>query len=154
MTTFEAVKRAASSEFNVVKWPMIIAVIFFVLSSSGFLSHAEGRIFPVVGGTHITRAVPTVAGIPQTEGQTLFYGHARKLRACDFDHIDWYIMEDGAASRVDVTIYERGKVRPTGEFAFGPWGVFLTRDDLVNKSWATVWHRCHALFLTATKFYP
>jgi hypothetical protein len=154
MTTIEAVKRAAQSEFNVVKWPLILAFVFFVLASTGVLSHAEGRMFPVVAGTDITRAVSKVDGIPQIRGQTLFYGKARKLRMCDFDHIEWWIMDKGIASRVDVVMYERGKVRDGGEFGFGPWGVMLTREELIGRSWATIWSRCHPFFLTATRFHP
>jgi len=150
MTTYEAVKRAAKSEFNVVKWPVILALVFFALSSSGVLSHAEGRMFPVVAGTDVTRATAS----SKIDGQTLFYGHAKKLRNCSFERVEWYLTEGGMSSRIDITFYETGKVRRPGEFSFGPWGIMTTRKELMENSWALVYHKCHPLFLTVTHFYP
>jgi hypothetical protein len=154
MTTIEAVKRAAQSEFNVVKWPLILAFVFFVLASTGVLSHAEGRMFPVVAGTDVTRAVSHQKGVPDIEGQTVFYGVAKKLRNCSFDRIEWWLEKDGIASRVSVIFYDAAVIRRAGEFRFGPWGVQMRRKDLMENSWATVYHRCHRLYLTATHFYP
>jgi hypothetical protein len=154
MTAIEAVKRAAQSEFNVVKWPVILAFIFFISASTGLLSHAEGRIFPVLAGSDITRAISTVEGLPNIKGQTIFYGKARKLRMCDFERIEWWVMDGGMATRVDVTMYARGKPRGEDGISFGPWGVMLTKEELLEKSWAIVWSKCHPFFLTATKFYP
>jgi len=154
MTTIEAVKQAARSEFNVVKWPLILAFVFFVLASTGVLSHAEGRVFPVVAGTDVTRAVGSVKGIPNIDGQTVFYGHAKKLRNCSFERVEWYLIDGGVSSRVDVAFYEMGKVRHPGDFSFGPWGIMATRKELMQNSWAKVFHRCHPLFLTVTNFYP
>jgi hypothetical protein len=131
----------------------VAGIIFFcwmaaAIGGSSFGPYLEGLLFPVIVGTDITRAVQ------QDDGSTIFYGRATKVRACYFDHVDWYWRDGDGEVKINVRFLESPKIRKGGDFAFGPWQVWLSREDLLRETYAIVWHRCHPLGLTATKFYP
>lgn len=108
----------------------------------------EGRIFPVVGGTNITRMEIVDAT------STRIWGGAVKLRNCSFQRIDWHFGTTSANAFVDVLIEEKTKLRADGTFGFGPWIIRLTPDEVQYRSFATVYHKCHSFWLTETRFYP
>ena len=114
------------------------------------LPFAETRFFPVVINTAIIRAVETKS--PWTE----FYGESTRIRDCTFDHIEWFYSVTGSASvRVPLNILERPKIRPGGQFEFGPWELPLSEDQLRKQSFALVYHRCPFIpWITGSIFYP
>ncbi|KQZ49692.1 hypothetical protein ASD54_12195 [Rhizobium sp. Root149] len=154
MTRKEAVKQAARDEWSVVKWPIYGALIFLMAVALHIPQRLEGKIFPVVAGTDVTKIVKSTSKIDELPGQILFYGKARKVRECAYDHIEWFMTDGGIDTRVDIALYESDKIRRPGEFQFGPWGTKMTAEELRYRSYAVVYHRCHWLWLTATHFYP
>lgn len=112
-----------------------------------FGGQIEGTLFPVVDRTQITRTEPV------SEVSTRFWGEFRKTRDCQFDSIEFYVGEPGKSARVDFRFEEGSKVRSDGFEVFGPWVVQLTQDQIRERSYSVVWHRCHALWLTRTRFY-
>jgi len=108
----------------------------------------EGQFFPVVSGTHITRAQVT------DQFSTRIWGRAMKERKCSFDRIEWYIGTPDAYAFVDLHIEEASKARVGGGFGFGPWSIKLTPEEIRTRSFATVFHRCHPFWVTETRFYP
>jgi len=108
----------------------------------------EGSIFPVAAGTQITvyEAVD--------EAWTDVYGYSRKIRECEFHHIEWSYEKDKKRVFADVVIKEPTKARGGGEFSFGAWSVKLTPDQIRQDSRATTYHRCHPFWLTETTFFP
>lgn len=77
------------------------------------------------------------------DGQVFAWGTSRRIRACNFDHLRWYQGERGGrAVRVRVEFKEGNKVRGGGHFDWGPWLIYLDRDNLEKNSYADVWHQC------------
>ncbi|WP_373636637.1 hypothetical protein [Yoonia sp. BS5-3] len=122
-----------------------------LLTSAWFLSMVGGRIegyfFPV-----------TEIGVIETheavgETWTRIWGRSRRLRHCSFDHLSWYLGRGAENSRADLIFEEGTKLRGDGHFGFGPWLVQLTPAQLFERSYAVVYHRCHPLWLTETRFY-
>ena len=107
----------------------------------------EGHFWPVVRPGVIS------AHSPVGETRTRFWGHASRLRNCSFDHIVWFLGDPVDQARADLAFEEGTKVRGDGAFTFGPWVVQLTPDQLFHRSYAIVYHRCHPLWLTETRFY-
>lgn len=145
-----AILKQALREEGPVMWRMmraglIAAVLLILAFATNALSHVEGRLWPVMAGTDITG---------ETVEKTIFYGTARKLRVCDFERVDWYLRGPGGKRRVSIDDDARERVHNTGQIRFGPWGVNLTRAELMEDTYAVMWHRCHPGWLTATMFYP
>lgn len=145
------VARAARSQWRSIRAALIVALTWAAIGATNenIGPHIEGRLWPVIVGTDITRA------LPQPDGSTIFYGRATKLRLCSFDHVEWFWRaQDGMELKVPVHILEPSKIRRAGGFEFGPWQVPLSKSSLLHESYAVVWHRCHMLGLTASRFYP
>lgn len=148
----QEVKDAAHSKLPVVKVSAGIAAMWVALlvMNEHVGPFVEGKLWPVIAGTHVTWAKE------MADGTTIFYGTSTKLRACSFDHVEWYWRSeaDGIEVQVPVSFGEKAKIRRPGEFAFGPWSIPLSKQALLHESYAIVWHRCHAFGLTASWFYP
>ncbi|WP_176083100.1 hypothetical protein [Martelella sp. HB161492] len=158
LETFRAAwQRDRGILWQMMRLPLVIAIILAAVFATDLMPKAEGYAFPVVEDTDITR---TVTYERPSEWQatmrleTIFYGIAEKRRACSYDHVDWYLKTGRGDVKVNITFYEPDKIREAGDFAFGPWGTMLTPDQLKHQSYAIVWHRCHFGWLTATHFYP
>ncbi len=109
-------------------------VIFFLY----VIGPLEGYFFPVVGKTKLTEVTD------HGDGFSIIYGASAKLRPeCRFDHIEWYLGLQGESTRADVQFLETAANRPKGPFVFGPWLVQLTPEQLLHRSRAVVFHRCH-----------
>lgn len=122
-------------------------VIWPVLSTVG--PKIEGRLNPVVVSTELTRI------IPESENTSKIYGTATKLRECSYLKTEWYYGKPGEQSvLVPVTINEPAKIRYDGKFAFGPWVLELSHDHVRDESYALVYHQCHILWPTITRFWP
>lgn len=147
MTPRKIAAEAARDEWRVVRCPVIAAIVFLLAVTLQIPQRVEGALWPVIVGTDITKT-------HEAGDETLFYGRATQVRSCGFDRMEWFLDDGHNFSRVDVTMLETGKIRRPGGFAFGPWSVRLSRADLRQRTYAIVYHRCHPLWLTATKFYP
>ncbi|WP_424967346.1 hypothetical protein [Dinoroseobacter sp. S375] len=106
----------------------------------------EGRLFPVVKRAQIT----SVDALGET--RSVIYGTSSRLRSCAFRRVDFFLGTPEANARVDLDMRETSKVRPGGEFDFGPWLVQLTPDQF-PRAFAVVKHRCHPFWLTESLFY-
>jgi hypothetical protein len=108
----------------------------------------EGRFFPVVANTHIIHSIPV------GETSSRIWGEADRIRNCSFERIEWRLGTPRRSSLAAVKFEETAKVRDTGKFEFGPWRIALTPEQIHKRSYAVVFHRCHPLWLTETRFYP
>ena len=124
-------------------------VIFLYATTTTFAPMVEGRFYPVTESMQIARV--------QSAGDThvRIWGAIRKVRECEFHHVEWYIGEPGGPRvRVDVEFEEPSKARPAGNFTFGPWRVHVTQRQLFERSFAKVYHNCHGFWLTETDLFP
>ncbi len=123
---------------------LALVTMFFVFASGGRI---EGYLFPVASRGEILRHVAV------GETSTRIWGQAARLRDCSFDHLVWFLGDDHDNARADLVFEEGTRLRGGGSFTFGPWLVQLTPDQLLSRSYAIVYHRCHPLWLTETRFY-
>lgn len=112
-----------------------------------FAGRLEGRLWPVVDNVEVTR----VMGMGETA--TRFWGSFDKVRECQFDSLEFYLGGDGNGPRADFIFEEAASERRQGAENFGPWLVQLTPDQLQNRSFSIVKHKCHPLWLTETVFH-
>ena len=107
----------------------------------------EGHLFPVVSHAEIS----DLQAVGETRSRV--WGHASRLRQCSFDHLVWFLGDENDNARADVVFEEGTKARGQGAFSFGPWLVQLRPQQLRDRSFAVVYHRCHPFWLTETRFY-
>ena len=86
---------------------------------------------------------------------TALFGDSEQVRACHFEHIEWFIgnQDNGLRSRMQVLFLDRDKLRHQQQFDYGPWAMRIDKRNLRHGSFAEVYHDCHALFPTVTRFY-
>ena len=136
---------------KVFGWGGTLVTLFIVLVlwlGEIYGGKIEGRFFPVVANTSIVEMQPV------GPYSTRILGQSEKLRACPFDRIEWYIGTPSAYSVVPVLFEDRSTARPAGPLDFGPWLLRMTAEEIKNRSFAVVFHRCHPFWLTETRFYP
>jgi len=130
------------------------ALFFFTIGAAlwaivtTFGGRIEGHYFPV------TRQVSILKADRVNAVQTRFWGELKRERQCEFESIEWRLGEIGSSARADLVFEEGAKVRGSGLEEFGPWVVQLTREQLLDRSFAVVRHRCHPFWVTETIFYP
>lgn len=133
--------------WRVILWMMMSLILLHTFGPA--LGRIEGNFYPVVRGTKIVTVTD--------DGLTsVFEGTTEKVRDCDFVSIRWFVGQHDGPNRSDaqLLILERDKLRPASAFEFGPWAVRLSEADLRQNSFAEVFHDCHMLFPTVTRFYP
>jgi hypothetical protein len=138
---------STSGWWRVITWFGMSLILINIFGPA--LGRIEGNIWPVVENTRIINV--------RDDGLTsTFDGDAHKIRDCNFTGIKWFVgQHDGPGrSEAQLLILERDKLRNPSPFAFGPWAIRLSEDDLRQNSFAEVYHNCHALFPTITRFYP
>lgn len=123
---------------------LLVAVAVFLRSVGGYI---EGYFFPVAVLDRIERVAPV------DDVSVRIWGKATRLRHCQFNRLEWRLGNAHAYSVVDLTFEETAKVRSEGDFSFGPWRLHLTSKQLRDRSYAWVYHRCHWLWLTRSRFY-
>jgi hypothetical protein len=106
--------------------------------------YLESRYFPVTRDVEVVQEHISDAG-------TSFYVRFDKVRRCDFDGLAWY---DG--NRRLWVDFEPGakrapRTRPPGDQYAGPW--FVEGLQGTTGSRAFVYHRCHPLWTTITRFF-
>jgi hypothetical protein len=107
----------------------------------------EGQLFPVATDVRITATERT--GTTWTR----FWGGFDKVRDCDFVRIDWALQIGENYAVADFRFDEGPKIRYEGGEDFGPWAVQLSTEQLQERGYAVVFHRCHPFWLTETLFY-
>lgn len=143
-------RAAAADHARGLKIAGLVALVWvaILIGKSNLLPHLEGALFPVLGGTSITRATQ------RADGVTVFYGRATKLRECAFRRVEWFWKLGEVDVPLPLYFLRSDGLRPIADFAFGPWGISLPKDRLLRESYGVVWHKCHPFGLTATRFYP
>tara|TARA_Y100000296_G_scaffold72628_1_gene89189 strand:- start:905 stop:1333 length:429 start_codon:yes stop_codon:yes gene_type:complete len=132
-------------------WPstLILAFLVTVLNfAPGPLGRFEGRLFPVVRDVQLK-----VVG-PVNAAYTRISGTFEKARDCEFQKIEFRLGKPGASVLLDLEFEEGSKVRPEGVHQWGPWVLHATPAQIENNVFALVYHDCHGLFPTITRFYP
>lgn len=132
---------------------VLAACVVFILAQSAaakVLGRVEGDLFPVVAPATIV--IDHDSSIADTVTQ--FSGTSEKIRACEFQRVFWRIGRPGDENApAQLTILETDKVRPEGEFGYGPWIVRMNSGDLLYNSHSFVVHKCHFLWDTISEFY-
>ena len=123
--------------------PAMLAAIcaVFIVSVGGQI---EGHFAPVSGQTQFDRIEPVGETSVRIAGQSM------KLRECKFVRIE---IRTGRGTVAPIQFEEGTVDRGAGRFGFGPWLVQLTPQQLQGAR-AIVYHRCHPLWLTETRWYP
>lgn len=123
-----------------------LAALFavFVFQNGG---QVEGFLFPVATNTTITKV--------EQDGKTSsrVWGTFRKRRDCSFSGIEWRFNTGGRFTVAPVIFEEGTRSRPRGWEDFGAWLVGLTPEQ-IEQSQVVVFHECHSLWRTQTRFYP
>lgn len=128
-----------------LKFMLGAIVSLFVATQGGRL---EGMAFPVVSDTHVYRIDAVEPASSRIWGKSLI------RRDCEFHHLEWNYGYPGSSVGIDVQFEEGTKIREPGMFNFGPWLLQLDPAEVEHRSFAQVFHRCHPLWLTETRFYP
>jgi hypothetical protein len=135
----------------------ICAAIVFVASIQTIL---------IVGPAFETRFFPPVSKLTilamheDADGNTVIDAFFTKNRPCEYIGISWFkVAPDGTFDRVPVILQRRegdtsSPNRPVGSQRAGPWIIGVSSEDLPEKSFARLYHRCNPFFITVTDFYP
>ena len=132
-------------------WASTVAVtlaFLLIWLLSLYAGKVEGALFPVVVDTKITSA-DRISSL-----NTRVTGSATKLRECSFVRIEWFLGTPKLSAYIPVVFEERSKVRTAEAFQFGPWILRMSPEEVRDFSYAIVYHKCHPLWLTETRFYP
>ena len=133
---------------KLVKHSVIFAIfpvlVIFLLSVG---PRIEGIIHPVVLPAEITRIEA------DRETWSFVWGRSERIRNCSFVRLEWRLGGERYYSVADVEFAEGTRVRGAGDFSFGPWHVQLSPIQLLERSYVIVYHRCHWLWVTETRFY-
>lgn len=140
--------------FNIIFWFLMgLAIGPFVLSTGPIL---ESKFLPVVTSSKITRIQEISDPTNIAETGLLFWGEAQKLRECQYDHTEWFSGDpNGAHSRLTIEVKGKPVISKKGDtFEYGPIKVYINEVQLRNNTFAVVYHRCHAVWLSQSTFYP
>lgn len=127
------------------KWILAAILAFFTLHNGGIV---EGYLFPVVSVAEIQSSKDD-----NNDGWAEVSGEFDKLRDCRFEAIEWYWLSEKSASRVAINfnnVTTRGKAHQI----FEGWTVQMPFDQVYDRSMVKVYHQCHPLWKTQTRFYP
>lgn len=106
--------------------------------------YIESRFFPVTEDTQILNEQTVPTG-------TSFYVVFNKARRCDFAGIAWYVGDQRLPVDFEPSAELMPRSRPPGDQHAGPW--FVNGLHGTANSRAYVYHRCHPLWTTITRFY-
>ncbi len=124
---------------------MIFCGMFFIYAYGGRI---EGLIYPVKEHFEV------IEHYPDGPSSTMIYGRITKSRDCTFRGVEWYLGTHTNNALADVTLLDGPLYHGKGRFEFGPWRVMMNETNLLNHSFALMYHACHPLWLTITPVYP
>jgi hypothetical protein len=122
--------------------------------------------FFVLGPALETRHRPvlsklTILSVDEVTSETsMVRAEFTKLRSCEYMGIAWYRgSEANDFERVSMIPVEDPEDtstpnRPVGTQRVGPWRLTMPAGEVRQNSFVQVFHRCHPLWTTMTKFYP
>lgn len=106
--------------------------------------YLESKFFPVTEDTQILNERQVSSG-------TSFYVRFTKARRCTFTGLAWYVGDQRLPVDFEPGADTMPRSRPRGDQHTGPW--FVAGLYGTEKSRAYVYHRCHPLWTTITRFY-
>jgi len=127
------------------KWILGVLVAFFVLHNGGIV---EGMIAPVV-----TIAKITISENSTHDGWAEVSGEFDKIRDCRFESLEWYWKGEKSDSRIAMT-FSKTQTRGAGHQVFDKWRLQMPADQVKGNSYVLVYHSCHPIWKTVTRFYP
>lgn len=123
-------------------------------------------IIGMVGPAIETRYFPAVSKLrissirPGDNGESVITAEFKKLRSCEYVGIAWFRGKPNTDfERVPVILLRKegdtsSPDRPIGVQRAGPWIIGMSPSELQQNSFARLSHRCHALWVTTTEFFP
>lgn len=113
----------------------------------------DGYLFPVTSRMQIERIEKV------DELHSDIWGNVAKRRPnCSYRYISWYLGNRGDVD-VPATLNTGLPVlRIKGDFNFGPWRLDIPASEVMNNSYADIYHRCKYMgvespWLTKTRFW-
>jgi hypothetical protein len=134
-------------------WPFVLGFAFLWFWSqvaAYFGPRLEGELFPVALATNVQ-----VSNLG--ENKSGLSGNMVKYRQCDFLSMEGYVFNPVTGQEVvaPIDVLENIKLRPKGEFAWGPWVVTfpIWQVSPTRKFQVVTYHRCHPFWVTETVFW-
>jgi hypothetical protein len=131
---------------------MSLAVAFPALA--GLAQDIEQNLYPVATPVELIKVEEI------DDENTLIWVKFDKLRGCEYLGLSWFegSLETGA-TRVRLSFGkpdsdQSDTTRPEGVQIAGPWKLGMSKDALLNNSYAMLSHRCHPFWISKTQFYP
>lgn len=124
-------------------WLVIAAVAMFPAE----IGALEGRLNPVIRDFRITSIAETA------DGATVIYAEGTKARSCALRDVDWSLVNEGLDSAVGFDNREIQRVNRPGTIKMGPWVVYASKQEVLERGRAVIVHRCHWTFLTRTPIF-
>lgn len=117
-------------------WLFAILIAFLIIVGPGTI---EGNLHPCCSPAEITKTE-----ISMNQDDTLFWGTAARLRPeCNFVRLEGFLGERQRRYVPITVILGKPKVRPDGEFTFGPWiAKGITPKQLRENTFMDVYHQC------------
>jgi len=125
----------------------VLIILMIIAAVLPTLPYIEGRLLPVV--TDVNIDVYQDNG----DGWSVLKGSFKKIRNCNFNRLEWRYGDN--QSNVPVAlVFPETVLRKTNKYIFDGWKLQLIPENVKNKSFAVVYHNCHPLWPTITRFYP
>ena len=125
----------------------VVASIFLIFMINTYGGRVEGYFFPVAYADGITFQVVE-------HDQTVLNGTMKKLRTCEFIGLQAFLTNPlGHRIIAPLRVGESLKLRPQGEFHWGPWIVEIPIWNAQHNMEIMVYHRCNPFYLTETSFW-
>jgi hypothetical protein len=123
--------------------------IVILIWAAPIFGKIEGAIFPVLDPRL------TIAAYHDHNAGTRVDGWAVKVRNCDYvdDSLQWWLGSPESAVSAPVVLLDPPQLRTTGRTEWEGIVIGLSPKQIERRSYATVRHRCHALWETQTIFY-
>lgn len=121
--------------------------VIFVAQKFG--GKIEGRFWPV-------STVADITALDTRGDETLFWGHAEKLRPCTWKRVEWYLINPvppPPGVKLTLRTIETAKIRGVGPFQLGPWALNIGWEKLLYETYAVVFHECYPFWETETVFW-
>lgn len=136
-------------------WPITIAAFCLmgvVWYAPGYLSIAQGNLWPVVSPIVLSQSTPTG---PPPHRHT-WSGASDKYLDCDYilGSVQWFNGSiDGRAQEVTAYFLDAPEIRDVGTLEWDALVIYLDPYEVLNNSYAYVWHDCGQPWPVRTLFY-